>query len=213
MNVGNTSSFVFAVLGQFCWYTANGYEVKWSPYPLHTETGETTLENKITFAVVAGKDEEVSTTVKDTLNMVNKVFASLTQDDKAFLVEKLPVQDGEEAKYTVTIKKDKMAMKSTFDKVFDELATIAPTPDDTACLQRTIENLDTERQRTIREPLQRIADSYHIALYFDDNKPCRNHGASARTEIWLGEFDNDEELVAAFTRQRSQVRIPCRPVT
>ena len=91
-----------------------------------------------------------------------------------------------------------MAMKSTFDKIFDELAMIVLTPDDTACLQRTIENLDAERQRMIREPLQRIADSYHIGLYFDDNKPCRNHGASARTEIWLGEFANDEELVAAF---------------
>lgn len=97
----NISTFVFDVLGQFCWYTANGYKVEWSPFPNVSEDGNP--ENRITFKVVGG-DYEVPFAVKEALNMVNTVFAALNSDKDIF-IDKLSVEGDEEAKYTVTIKK------------------------------------------------------------------------------------------------------------
>ena len=97
--VGNTSFMVFHALGEFCWYTANGYEVSLSSFP-----GVANPENKITFKVTDGDNSEIDTVVKDTLNMVNKMFGALT-GDKNISIEHLPVEGGEEVKFTVTIKK------------------------------------------------------------------------------------------------------------
>ena len=101
--VGNTSSIVFLVLGQFCWHTANGYEVAWSPYPNMPETGELHPDNRVTFRVVEGKNPDVDPVVKDTLNAVNAVFSALTTDE-VVSVERLRGEEGEE-KITITIKR------------------------------------------------------------------------------------------------------------
>ena len=100
--VGSTSSFVFSVLGQFCWYTANGHEVRWSPYPDVPEDGNP--ENRITFLVADGNGAEIDSNIKDALNVGTHLFSALG-NNKDICIERLPLQEDEEAKYTITIKK------------------------------------------------------------------------------------------------------------
>ena len=57
--IGNTSRMVFTILGQFCWHTANGYEVALSPYP-----DVPNPDNRITFKVIDSDIIEVDPVVR-----------------------------------------------------------------------------------------------------------------------------------------------------
>ena len=99
----NINSMTFTAIGQFFWYTANGHEVVLPLDPDIHETGNP--ENRITFKVIDAKGTEIDPMIKSTLNTMNHLCSALAHE-KDITIEKLPVQDNEEAKYTITIKRN-----------------------------------------------------------------------------------------------------------
>ena len=101
--IGNTDSWVLTCLHQYFTFIGWGGEVKMSsPHP---DVVKAEHAHAATFSVLAEHgDVTPPPDVVEALNLISRMTWDIGHG-KSIIVEKLPVQEDEEHKYTVTIKK------------------------------------------------------------------------------------------------------------